>query len=83
MAVERLRKACDLKTRLQGSAVRETLSGEGNLAVAMSRDVPPAETVAAVERILAGMERVMPKDSVQVKMDRHNADEARKLLSPM
>ncbi|MDR1037765.1 MAG: tetratricopeptide repeat protein [Deltaproteobacteria bacterium] len=82
-AVERLRKVRDLQTRLLGPGDRETLSAEGNLAVAMSKDVPVAETVAAFERILAGMERVMPEDSVQVRMARHNVDEARKLLSLM
>ncbi|MDR1037761.1 MAG: tetratricopeptide repeat protein [Deltaproteobacteria bacterium] len=78
-AADCFRNVRDLKLKLLGPGDRSTLTAESNLAVALAETVPAVETVAAFEKVLAGMERVHAKDSVQVRMARHNLEEARKL----
>ncbi|MDR1037762.1 MAG: tetratricopeptide repeat protein [Deltaproteobacteria bacterium] len=78
-AADCFRKVRDLKLKLLGPRDKRTLTAESNLAAAMAGTVPAEESLAVFEKVLAGMERVHAKDSLQVRMARHNLEEARKL----
>jgi hypothetical protein len=57
-AADCFRMVRDLKLKLLAPEDRSTLTAESNLAAAMAETVPESETVAAFEKVLAGMERV-------------------------
>ncbi|MDR1037764.1 MAG: tetratricopeptide repeat protein [Deltaproteobacteria bacterium] len=80
-AADCFRKVRDLKLKFLGPGDRSMLTAEANLAVALAETVPAAETVASFEKILAGIERAYPKDSMKVKLARNNLEQARKLAT--